>query len=79
MSMPSAITQVPFDEWVPAPLYRMSLEQYEAMVASGAFTAHDRFHLINGFLVAKATQNDPHCTCEDLCRIALERAIPSGW
>ena len=24
-------------EWVPSPLYRLSLEKYEAMVASGAF------------------------------------------
>lgn len=30
--------------WVPSPLYRWSLEQYEAMVESGAFSAHDRFH-----------------------------------
>lgn len=38
-------------DWVPSPLYRMTLEQYEAMVESGAFSDHDRFHLINGFLV----------------------------
>jgi len=39
--------------WVPSPLYRMSLEQYEAMIASGAFTKRDRVQLKNGYLVEK--------------------------
>jgi Uma2 family endonuclease len=66
-------------EWMPAPLYRMSLEKYEAMVACGAFGPKDRFHLINGFLVAKMTQNDPHCTADGLCGEALRQVIPAGW
>ena len=40
----------------------MSLEKYEAMVASGAFTKRDRFHLINGYLVEKMTQYPPHAS-----------------
>jgi Uma2 family endonuclease len=64
---------------VPAPLYRMSLEKYEALVASGAFGPKDRLHLINGFPVAKMTQNDPHCTADDLCRKALDQVVPAGW
>jgi Uma2 family endonuclease len=66
-------------EWVPAPLYRMSLETYEAMVASGAFAPKDRLHLINGFLVAKMTQNDPHCTADGLSGEALRQVVPAGW
>jgi Uma2 family endonuclease len=66
-------------EWVPSPLYRWNLEQYEAMVASGAFSEHDRFHLINGYVVAKVTQGDPHCTADDLCGAALAHVIPAGW
>ena len=66
-------------EWVPSPLYRMTLEQYEAMVESGAFSDHDRFHLINGFLVEKMTQHDPHATADELCERALDKAIPPGW
>ena len=38
-------------EWIPAPLFRMTLERYEEMVESGALTERDRVHLINGFLV----------------------------
>lgn len=65
--------------WVPSPLYRMSLEQYEAMIESGVFSDRDRFHLINGLLVEKMTQNDPHATTDELCGRALDKVIPAGW
>jgi Uma2 family endonuclease len=65
--------------WIPSPLYRFSLERYEELVESGAFTTRDRFHLINGYLVAKMTQNPPHTTADELCREALQRVIPPGW
>jgi hypothetical protein len=61
--------------WIPSPLYRMTVEQYEAMVASGAFKARDRLHLINGYLVAKMTQNPPHVVADELCGDALLRII----
>jgi Uma2 family endonuclease len=79
MSTLSSTAAVVALEWVPSPLYRLSLEQYEAMVASGVFGPSDRFHLINGFLVAKMTQNDAHCTADDLCGVALLQVIPAGW
>ena len=66
-------------EWIPQPLYRLTIDQYEAMVASGVFSGRERFHLINGFLVAKMTQNDLHATADELCGDALSRAIPAGW
>ena len=66
-------------EWVPSPLFRISLDQYEAMVNSGAFSESDRFHLINGYLVEKMTQNDPHATADELCGRALDKVIPAGW
>ena len=72
MSTITPTSILPDPPWVPSPLYRFTLDQYEAMVASGAFTAKDRFHLINGFLVAKMTQNDPHSTADELCGEALE-------
>jgi Uma2 family endonuclease len=65
--------------WVPGPPFRMSLEQYEAMVETGVFTERDRFHLINGVLVAKMTQNSPHATADLLCRDALMAIVPNGW
>jgi Uma2 family endonuclease len=66
-------------DWIPSPLFRMTLERYEEMVESGAFTEHDRVHLINGFLVAKMTQGDPHCVSDDLCRNAIASVLPRGW
>jgi Uma2 family endonuclease len=66
-------------DWIPSPLFRMTLERYEQMVAIGAFTEHDRVHLINGFLVAKMTQGDPHCVSDDLCRNAITGVLPRGW
>jgi Uma2 family endonuclease len=65
--------------WIPSPLYRLTLEEYEAMVVSGLFRERERFHLINGYLVAKTTQNDRHATADELCGEALGRVIPAGW
>lgn len=65
--------------WVPSPLYRFSLERYEELVDSGVFSKEDRFHLIDGYLVARMTQNPPHNTADDLCGEALRRVIPPGW
>ena len=65
--------------WIPSPLYRLTVEQYEAMVESGAFKARDRFHLINGYLVAKMTQNPPRVVADELCGGALLRLMPPGW
>ena len=65
--------------WIPSPLYRLTVDQYEAIVASGAFKARDRFHLINGYLVAKMTKNPPHVVADELCGGALLGIIPPGW
>jgi Uma2 family endonuclease len=75
---PMTATQ-PF--WVPSlpTLYRLSIAQYEAMVASGVFTKRDRLHLINGFLVAKMTEYPPHAAACDGVRFAIEALLPTGW
>jgi Uma2 family endonuclease len=79
MATVSPAETLPEPKWLPSPLYRMSLDKYEAMVDSGIFTPRDGLHLINGLLVAKMTQNNPHCTADDLCGVALEGVIPPGW
>jgi Uma2 family endonuclease len=65
--------------WVPSPLHRFTLEQYEELVESGVFSSRDRFHLIDGYLVDKLTQNDSHCTADELCGAVLAKVIPVGW
>ncbi len=71
--------------WIPSPLFRMTVEEYEALVASGAFRRRKRFHLINGLLVEKMTQSPPtrsrmSCaatSCSGTCRPAGTCARPS--
>lgn len=65
--------------WVPSRLYRMSVEQYEAMAASGAIPTSLRVHLINGYLVEKMTQKPPHVIAANLSREELARVTPRGW
>ena len=65
--------------WVPSPLYRMSVEQYEAIAAAGVLGKRDRVHLINGYLVAKMTQNPPHTIADICCGDELDRILPDGW
>jgi Putative restriction endonuclease len=72
-------TQPATQGWIPSPLYRFTLERYEELVESGAFSKQDRFHLINGYLVARMTQNPPHTIADELCGAALQRVVPAGW
>jgi Uma2 family endonuclease len=64
--------------WIPSRLYRMTVEQYEAMAASGAIPTSNRVHLVNGYLVEKMTQKPPHVIADDLCGGELARVLP-GW
>ncbi len=59
--------------------YLLSVEKYEAMVASGVFTKRDRFELIEGLLVAKMTKGRRHSAGSVKCRQAIERLLPAGW
>jgi Uma2 family endonuclease len=77
MTQPAASPVIP--PWVPTSLYRLTLEQYEAMVDAGILGKRDRVHLIDGFLVSKMTENDPHATADLLCGEALDRVVPPGW
>jgi Uma2 family endonuclease len=62
--------------WIPSRLYRMSVDEYEALVESGGLKSRNHFHLINGYLVAKMTQNPPHRVADELCGAELARVVP---
>ncbi len=81
METHSTITPVmpPAPAWIPSPLYRLTVEQYEAMADSGAIPSSHRVHLINGYLVQKMTQKPPHVTSASLCREELDRIKPAGY
>jgi Uma2 family endonuclease len=63
---------------LPSP-YRLSVDQYEALVESGIFAERDKLQLINGILMSKVTQGNDHIVADDLCRDALNAVGPSGW
>jgi Uma2 family endonuclease len=75
----STITTTPLPMESPWPVYKLSVDQYEAMVESGILTERDKLQLVNGMLVAKVTQGDDHIVADDLCRDALNAVAPSGW
>jgi Uma2 family endonuclease len=64
-------------EWIPKPLARLTVDQYEAMVNSGIFTKRDRFQLVNGILVVKVTINPSHNLAAKNVRDELERLFTS--
>ena len=75
------MVQAPDLGWVPSPqsLYRLRIEQYEALVASGVFTKRDRSHLINGSLVAKMTQDPSHSAAGVATGLAIQSLLAGGW
>jgi Uma2 family endonuclease len=69
----------PAADWIPSPLARLTVDQYEALIDSGVFTERDRFQLINGLLVAQVPKKRPHMIACDKVGHMLERTIPAGW
>jgi Uma2 family endonuclease len=67
--------------WLPSPtsIYRLSVDEYEAMVASGYFGKGHRVHLIDGILVRKMTKKPPHVIACERTRNALLRIVRPGW
>ncbi len=77
----STITAPPFLPSLPSGRvhYRLSVEKYEAMVASGVFTKRDRFELIEGLLMAKRTKGRMLSAGSVKSRQTIERVLPAGW
>jgi len=63
---------------VPA-LYRLSVNQFDRMVATGILTENDRVELIEGVLIAKMSKNPPHRVATRKTVLALERVISPEW
>jgi Uma2 family endonuclease len=65
--------------WVPPRIHRMTVDEYERMVASGGIASRNRFHLIDGYLVDKMTHNPPHAVADERCGRELQQVMPHGW
>ncbi len=61
------------------PIWRLSVDQYHAMIQSGILTDDDRVELLEGWLVQKMSKNPLHRVVTGLIRQALERLISEGW
>ena len=79
MSTAHETTAAPPAGWIPSPLARLTVDQYEALIDSGVFKERDRFTLINGLLVVQVPPKRPHMIACDKVGHMLERTIPGGW
>jgi Uma2 family endonuclease len=75
----STITTIPtFQSSLPPMLYRISVEEYDRMVAFGVLN-DPRVELINGLLVKKVSKNPPHVIATKRLVHLAERIVPPGW
>ena len=63
----------------PATTGRMTLDQYESLIASGFFTKRDDVHLINGFLVTRMPESPLHGAVREGIRLAIEGFLLAAW
>jgi len=61
------------------PIWRLSVDQYHAMIQAGILTDDDPVELLDGWLVLKMPKKPPHRIVTHLIRRALERLVPAGW
>ncbi len=76
MSVATANPPLSFHE---RPLGRLTVQKYEAMVASGLITERDRIELIEGALVQKTGKREKHATGSAKTGLAIARILPPGW
>ncbi|MEG3921807.1 Uma2 family endonuclease [Microcoleus sp. POL10_C6] len=60
-------------------IFRLSIEQYHAIIQAGILTDDDSVELLEGWLVFKMPKNPPHRATTRLVRTALENILPPGW
>jgi Uma2 family endonuclease len=60
-------------------LWRLSVDRYERMVASGVITPDDRVELLEGVLVNKMSKSPEHVLGTTLVTDALRAILPVGW
>jgi Uma2 family endonuclease len=61
------------------PIYRLTVQQYLAMVEAGILTEDDPVELLEGWLVEKKTKNPPHLVATGLLLDLLPPLLPGGW
>ena len=60
-------------------IWRLSVDQYHAMIQAGILTEDDPVELLEGWLVTKMSKNPKHRVVTQLVREAIAQLLPSGW
>jgi len=60
-------------------IWRLSVDQYHAMIQAGILTDDDPVELLEGWLVAKMPKSPLHRAVTRLIRQVLERLVPAEW
>jgi Uma2 family endonuclease len=60
-------------------IWRLSVDQYHAMIQAGILTDDDPVELLEGWLVFKMPKNPAHRATTRLVRTALDNILPAGW
>lgn len=60
-------------------LYRLSIEQYEAMGKAEILDEYDRVELVDGLLVKKMTKHGPHRVATEKTFWILAKLVLAGW
>jgi Uma2 family endonuclease len=58
---------------------RFTVAEYHRLIRADFFTTDDRVELIDGYLVNKMPQNDPHASTVQRLTEDLVRLAPQGW
>lgn len=61
------------------PIWRLSVEQYHAMIQAAILTDDDPVELLEGWLVVKMPKNPRHRATTRIISGALENLLPDGW
>jgi Uma2 family endonuclease len=63
----------------PPPLHRITVDEYERIIAAGALEDASRVELIDGYLMDKMAKNPGHSFSATATHQAFEARLPSGW
>jgi Uma2 family endonuclease len=61
------------------PLHRITVYEYERIIASGALEDPNRVELIDGYMVDKMAKNPEHSFAATATHQALVDRLPAGW
>jgi Uma2 family endonuclease len=63
----------------PPPLHRITVDEYERIIRSGALEDPNRVELIDGYMVDKMAKNPEHSFSATATHEALMNRLPAGW